>query len=117
MMPPVFSITAAARTVGEVPGEVPGERVPPDPAEPAGGEDAWARIAARSSVGRAALIWAATVDPADVPMIRSASVTSAPASNRPARTPISQALPAAPPPPRTNARSATPFDDDSALDC
>ena len=55
----------------------------------------------------ALVIWAAAVDPADVPMIRSASVTSIPASNRPAMTPITQALPADPPPPRTNARSLT----------
>jgi len=47
----------------------------------------------------------ASADPADVPMTRSAPVTSSPASNRPAMTPISQALPAAPPPPRTSARS------------
>jgi hypothetical protein len=32
-------------------------------------------------------------------------VTSSPASNRPAMTPISHALPVHPPPPRTNARS------------
>jgi hypothetical protein len=62
-------------------------------------------MAASSSVGVALVIWAAAVDPADVPMIRSASVTSNPASNRPAMTPINHALPADPPPPRTNARS------------
>jgi hypothetical protein len=56
-----------------------------------------------SWVGPALVIWAAAVDPADVPMIRSAKVTSKPASNRPAMTPISHALPADPPPPRTNA--------------
>jgi hypothetical protein len=39
-------------------------------------------------------------------MIRSALVTSSPASDKPAMTPISQALPADPPPPRTNARPA-----------
>ena len=60
---------------------------------------------ASSWVGLAPVIWAAAVDPADVPMIRSASVTSNPASKRPAMTPISHALPADPPPPRTNARS------------
>src|SRR5690554_2934052 len=38
-------------------------------------------------------------------MIRSAVDTSSPASYRPAMTPISQALPIDPPPPRTNARS------------
>src|SRR5215212_574064 len=54
---------------------------------------------------RALVIWAAAVDPADVPMIRSASVTSNPASNRPAMTPINHALPTDPPPPRTNAHS------------
>lgn len=83
----VFSIMAAARMVGEGP--------PPDPAVPVGGWDAWARIAAKSSGGWAPPIWAATVDPADVPMIRSAWVTSVPTSNRPAMTPISHALPAA----------------------
>jgi hypothetical protein len=62
------------------------------------------RMEASSSVGAAPVIWAAAVDPADVPMIRSASVTSNPASKRPAMTPISQALPVDPPPPRTNAR-------------
>ena len=64
-----------------------------------------ARMAASSSAGAALVIWAAAVDPADVPMIRSASVTSSPASDRPAMTPISQALPADPPPWRTSARS------------
>src|ERR1035438_1617957 len=63
-------------------------------------------MSASSSLGWMPLLtWAAAVDPADVPMIRSASVTSNPASNRPAMTPISHALPADPPPPRTNARS------------
>src|SRR4051794_1182344 len=64
-----------------------------------------ARMAASSSVGVALVIWAAAVDPADVPTIRSASVTSNPASNRPAMPPINPALPVDPPPPRTNARS------------
>jgi hypothetical protein len=62
-------------------------------------------MAASSSVGVSLVIWAAAVDPADVPMIRSASVTSNPAANRPAMTPINHALPVDPPPPRTNARS------------
>src|SRR5829696_1328303 len=62
-------------------------------------------MSASSWVGLALAIWAAAVDPADVPMIRSASVTSNPASNRPAMTPINHAWPADPPPPRTNARS------------
>ena len=63
-------------------------------------------MAASSSVGWIPLvIWAAAVDPADVPTIRSASVTSNPASKRPAMTPISHAFPADPPPWRTNARS------------
>src|SRR5579863_7054509 len=62
-------------------------------------------MAAYSSAGRVPLvIWAATVDPADVPMMRSASVTSIPASDRPAMRPSSHALPAAPPPARTKAR-------------
>ena len=62
-------------------------------------------MAAYSSAGRVPLvIWAATVDPADVPMTRSASVTSTPASDRPAMRPSSHALPAAPPPARTKAR-------------
>ena len=62
-------------------------------------------MAASSSVGVAPAIWAAAVEPADVPIVRSAVVTSSPASNRPAITPISQALPVDPPPPRTRARS------------
>src|SRR5271166_5765985 len=62
-------------------------------------------MAAYSSAGRVPLvIWAATVDPADVPMMRSASVTSTPASDRPAMRPSSHPLPAAPPPARTKAR-------------
>ena len=62
-------------------------------------------MAAYSSAGRVPLvIWAATVDPADVPMMRSASVTSTPASDRPAMRPSSHAFPAAPPPARTKAR-------------
>ena len=62
-------------------------------------------MAAYSSAGRVPLvIWAATVDPADVPMMRSASVTSTPASDRPAMRPSSHALPAAPAPARTKAR-------------
>src|SRR6476620_11421114 len=63
-------------------------------------------MAAYSSAGRVSLvIWAATVDPADVPMMRSASVTSTPASDSPAMRPSSHALPAAPPPASTRARS------------
>jgi hypothetical protein len=61
-------------------------------------------MAAKRSVGVAPASWAAVVEPADVPMVRSAVVTSSPASNRPAMTPISHALPVDPPPPRTNAR-------------
>src|SRR5580704_9514478 len=62
-------------------------------------------MAAYSSAGPVPLvIWAATVDPADVPMMRSASVTSIPASDRPAMRPSTHALPAAPPPARTKAR-------------
>src|SRR5215472_2389820 len=62
-------------------------------------------MAAYSSAGRLPLvIWAATVDPADVPMMRSAPVTSTRASDRPAMSPSSHALPAAPPPARTKAR-------------
>src|SRR4051794_15791564 len=61
-------------------------------------------MAANNSAGRAPLvIWAATVDPADVPMMTSASVTSTPTSHRPAMRPSSHALPAAPAPARTNA--------------
>ena len=63
------------------------------------------RMAASSSCGVAPPSWAAAVEPADVPMVRSAVVTSSPASARPARTPISHALPVDPPPPRTSARS------------
>src|SRR5215218_6032094 len=63
-------------------------------------------MAANSSAGRVPLvIWAATVDPAYVPMMRSASVTSTCASERPAMSPSSHALPAAPPPARTKARA------------
>src|SRR3954451_5935086 len=62
-------------------------------------------MAAYSSAGRVLLVtWAATVDPADVPMMRSAPVTSTPASDRPAMSPSSHALPAAPAPARTKAR-------------
>ena len=72
-------------------------------AGPCGGTAA--RMAASSSVGVAPASCAAAVEPADVPTVRSAPVTSRPASNRPATTPISQALPVDPPPPRTSARS------------
>ena len=64
-----------------------------------------ATMALNSSGGVAPASWAAAVDPAEVPMVRSAVVTSSPASNRPAMTPISHALPVEPPPPRTKARS------------
>src|SRR6476619_6617836 len=54
-------------------------------------------MAAYKSAGLAPLvIWAATVEPAEVPMTRSASVTSMPASASPAMRPSSQALPARP---------------------
>src|SRR6185436_7649926 len=66
-------------------------------------------MAASSSVGAVPAIWAAAVDPADVPMTRSASVTSSPPSNSPAITPISHALPVDPPPPRTKARLPVTF--------
>ncbi len=62
-----------------------------------------ARIAAYSSEGLAPAICAAAVEPADVPTVRSAVVTSIPASNIPAITPISHALPVDPPPPSTRA--------------
>ena len=61
------------------------------------------RMSANSAGGAAPATWAAAVAPAEVPIVRSAVVTSSPASNRPARTPISQALPVDPPPPRTSA--------------
>src|SRR6476659_6781038 len=64
--------------------------------DPTGPVPCWgpaARTAASSSVGVAPAIWAAAVEPADVPMVRSAVVTSNPASNSPALTPISHALP------------------------
>src|SRR4051794_8880750 len=62
-------------------------------------------MAAYSSAGGVPLVtWAATVEPADVPIMRSAPVTSTPACARPAIRPSSQALPAAPPPARTRAR-------------
>lgn len=59
------------------------------------------------SVGRSTplLICAATTDPAEVPNRNSASVTSTPASARPASTPVAQGIPATPPPPRTSAPS------------
>src|ERR1700733_8611669 len=64
-------------------------------------------MAAYSSAGPLPLvIGAAAVDPADVPMMRSAWVTSTPASDRPAMRPSCHALPAAPPPARTRARLA-----------
>jgi hypothetical protein len=47
---------------------------------------------------------APTTDPADVPMITSAAARSMPRSASPAITPISQAIPVTPPPPRTSAR-------------
>src|SRR4051812_11786029 len=76
-----------------------------DRSGPVGGWGAAARMSASSSLGWISLvIWAAAVEPADVPMVRSASVTSNPASNRPAMTPISHALPVDPAPPRTKAR-------------
>ena len=54
-------------------------------------------MAAYSPAGRIPLvIWAAAVDPADVPIMRSASVRSTPASATPAMRPSSHALPAAP---------------------
>jgi hypothetical protein len=68
------------------------------------GWDAGATVVASSSAGLAPDSWAAVVAPADVPMTRSASVTSTPASRRPPMTPTSHALPVDPPPPRTNAR-------------
>ncbi len=83
-----------------------GTRPPSDPTGPVRCWGAAERMSASSRVGLALVIWAAAVDPADVPMIKSASVTSNPASNRPAMTPINHALPADPPPPRTNARSS-----------
>ena len=58
-------------------------------------------------------IWAATVDPADVPTIRSASTTagdkSATTSRIPSNTPSSQAMPATPPPASTSARCTMVF--------
>src|SRR4051794_13149026 len=61
-------------------------------------------MAASSSGGEALATWTAAVEPADVPTIKSASVTSSPASKRPAMTPTTHALPVDPPPPRTSAR-------------
>jgi len=52
---------------------------------------------------RPLVICAPTTEPAEVPMIRSASVTPMPTSWRPKRRPISQAIPVVPPPPRTSA--------------
>jgi hypothetical protein len=86
-----------------------GTRPRSDPPRPVPCRGAAVRMAASSSVGVALAIWAAGVEPADVPMVRSAVVTSSPASNRPAMTPISHALPVDPPPPRTNARLAAAY--------
>ncbi len=72
-------------------------------------------VAAYSSAGVAPASWAAVVDPEDVPMVRSAVVTSSPASKRPATTPITQALPADPPPPRTSARSVECRDEEGVV--
>ena len=80
-----------------------------DPAGTGRGGGAVARIASNSSAGVAPEIWAAAVEPADVPMVRSAVVTSSPASDSPAITPISQAFPVEPPPPRTSARPGLGF--------
>ncbi|MCU1571301.1 MAG: hypothetical protein JWR33_2042 [Naasia sp.] len=73
-----------------------------------------AEMAACISAGAALVTWAAVVDPADVPMMRSASVRSSPASARPARTPISQALPVRPAP-RTGARSVAVVDGERGI--
>src|SRR5215213_3348685 len=74
-------------------------------------------MAANSSVGVAPAICAAAVEPADVPMVRSAVVTSSPASHRPAMTPISQALPVDPPPPRTSALLTASFSEVVGVTC
>src|SRR3954468_13486229 len=57
-----------------------------------------------SAAGRPPATQVPTSEPADVPMTRSASPTSAPAEASPASTPVSQAIPASPPPPSTSAR-------------
>jgi hypothetical protein len=93
----VISIWSAAGPMRTLP--------PSDPTGPVRCCGEAPRMLASRSVGVALVIWAAAVDPADVPMIRSASVTSIPASHRPAMTPINHALPADPAPPRTNALS------------
>ena len=53
--------------------------------------------------------WAATVEPAEVPSSTSLASSASPASDRwsqmPCNTPVSQAMPARPPPARTRARS------------
>ncbi len=95
MMALVVSMWFVAGLVAAAPGSDPGGRVR------SGGVAS--RTAASSSAGVAPVTCAAAVDPAEVPMMRSAAVTSSPASQRPAMTPISHALPADPPPPRTNA--------------
>ena len=82
-----------------------GTRPRSDPTGPGRCWGAAPRVAASSSAGVAPAIWAAAVEPAEVPMVRSAVVTSSPASSRPAMMPISHALPVDPPPPRTSARS------------
>ena len=66
----------------------------------------------RSSSGVPLVICAATADPAEVPMTRSAAITRAARSGsescRPRSTPSSQAMPATPPPARTSARFTAP---------
>ncbi|MET1057994.1 MAG: hypothetical protein ABWX84_00220, partial [Nocardioides sp.] len=76
-----LSIWPAAARVGARPGS--------DPPVPVRARGAAARMAASRSAGVAPATWAAAVEPADVPIVRSAVVTSSPASNRPAMTPIS----------------------------
>ncbi len=92
-----------ARSFHVVATDPPWRRPLSDPAGPVCGA-ASARIAVRSSGGGVLVICAATVEPADVPMIRPAAVTSTPAPNRPAMRTISHAFPADPPPPSANAR-------------
>lgn len=101
MISPVASMGSGADRLGPRPRSA---RARAAEAGATGGWGGAARMAASRSLGFALVIWAAAVDPAEVPTIKSASATSSPASDRPAMTPTSHALPAEPPPPRTKAR-------------
>ena len=66
------------------------------------GGASWARYSASSSCPE--VMSAPTTEPAEVPMITSAAMRSMPSPASPAISPVSQATPVIPPPPRTSAR-------------